>query len=1378
MSAFDALLILSSILFVFLALAVYRRVKTPGAGYFSILMLAAAVWAGCYAAELLSSELSWMVFWASCAYFGILVVPIAWLAFTLAYTGLDPPLIRRVLYPFVIVSVVMLGVVWTNPFHGQFYSQVALVDSPLGRVADYTHGPAFWVNAVFTYVLMMAGSFLLIRSLLLNYEPFRGQAFTLLLAILAPWVGNLMYLTGYNPFPLLDLTPLSFVITGLAIAWALFHDRFLDIVPLAKAHLLANFQDGLIVLDKRQRVVEINPAAEAIFSHPASEVIGREAAQVDWRNESLLPFMLSSADETAEVQTGEGESRRIYDLRATPLKDRAGRDNGRLIVLRDITERVRAGETLDRSEAILEAVHFAATRFLGAPSWEEVIYEVLQRLGEAAEVSRAYIFENQHTPDGNLLTSQRFEWVAPGIQAQIDNPELQNLSFADAGLGRWEESLAANQPVFGRISELPASEHSILTAEQIQSIALSGIFVDQTWWGLIGFDECTYARQWSKAEIDALGAAASVLGSSIQRQKSETTVRRRATELSTLYEISLEINAPRDQSELLEAIVERAMVLLGGTGGGLYLCEPEKGELQCVVSLNTERDFCGTRLKYGEGAAGWVAKTGQPLIIDDYRKWDGRALVYEIEQPFRSVVSAPLIWQDKVVGVIDILHDQSTYQFSQDHLTLLTLFANQAAVALHNAQEYTEAQLKARRVKLLNEITQASIRAPDLKTMLQSLVDHLGELFDADDSYITYWDEEHQAVVPAAANSSLGEAFVAMRPISGELDMSSSVLSAGRVLVAEDIFHSLYISPKIAGLFPARSMMGLPLITDGRKLGAALVCFKRPHRFTPDEIALGEEVSSQIALAMTKVRLLELERQRANELETLRKTIGDLASNLDLSSVLHTILERATGLLNATGGDLGLYDETRQEIRIVVSHNMGKDYTGCRMAHGEGAMGQAIQLGQVVLINDYQNWDCRSAQYQDVAYHAVLAVPLIARGRIIGVLGLVDRNPRRIFSPGDQRLLELFAQQAISAIENARLFTEEKRRSEELGILFESSTALVKTLDLDEVYRIATGQLARAANATSARILTCDLQNGLATIVAEYASSEANEKEAIFDEGVTYDLSGYPRTLAALREGRALAQFASSPYLDPGDRLEMRTYGIKSALQLPMIASDDIIGYAEIWESRTERLWSEEEIQLCQTLANQAALVIENARLYSQMQYLAVTDTLSGVLNRRGLFDRGQHEVNRALRFSTPLAAIMLDIDHFKHINDTYSHAVGDEVLRTLARVCQANLRSVDLIGRYGGEEFAILLPDTDADSARQVAERLRQAVADTPVIIPKGQVSFTVSLGVASLVVGTTTLAVLLDQADTAMYFAKRAGRNQVALVDSDVTQSAWLNL
>jgi diguanylate cyclase (GGDEF)-like protein len=1373
MNTFITLLLFTSVFSISLSVFIRRREKSTLTGYFSILALAVAVWSLCYAAELYSKELPWMVFWANYAYFSILLLPPVWLAFTLAYTGQERYLTRRNRLLLSIEPVIVLALVWTNPAHHLFFSGVRLVSSPVGIVAEYSHGPVFWANAVYSYLVLLVGSFFLIRSLLLNHNPFRGQVFALLVAILAPWIANGLYLSGNNPLPPMDITPLGFVFTSAAMSWALIHYRFLDLNPIAQAHLIGNLQDGLIVFDQRCRLIEINPAAEVIFKFDSNAVVGLEAGQLDWGCKELLPIIQRNGDAAAEIAIGEGEDRRFYDLRASLLTDRDGKVNGRLLVLRNITAQVRAGETLDRREAILDAVNFASTRFLSTPHWEAAIGEVLERFGEAARVSRVYVFENHITIDGDLLASQRYEWAAAGIEPQIDNPELQNLSFKEAGLDRWEDNLRRNLPVFGRMDEFPDREHRILTTEQIQSIALTPIFVDQEWWGLIGFDECTYPRQWSKAEMDALGAAASVLGSSIQRQKSEATVRQRAKELASLHEVSLVINAPHDPPDLLRAIVERAMSLLGGTGGGLYLCDPERGDLHCVVSLNTLRDFSGTRLKLGEGAAGIVAQTGQPLIIDDYRTWEGRAKVYEIEQPFRSVMCAPLIWGEVVLGVIDILHSQISCQFTQDHLTLLTLFANQAAIALHNAQAYAEAQLKARRVSLLNELTQVSIRAPDLETMLQALVDRLGDLFDADDTYITFWDDEHQAVVPAAARSSLREPFLAMRPIIGETDMTTSVLSAGRVLVAEDIFNSPYISTRIAALFPVRSMMGLPLVTDGRKLGAALIGYKRPHRFTPDELTLGEEVSSQIALVMTKIRLLDLERQRANELEALRETVNDISSDLDLSSLLHTILERATELLNATGGDLGLYDEIRGDIQIVVSHNMGWDYTGVHMAFGEGAMGRAILLKQPVVISDYQVWEGRSAQYRAVPYHAVLAVPLMVRDRIVGALGIVDRSPGRVFSIGDQRLLYLFAQQATSAIENARLYADEKRRATELGLLFDSSTALVKTLDLEMIYHIATKQLAQAVNATSAHILSCDLVKGEVTVQAEYASPGANAMERVSEVGVMYKLHDFPQTLEALREGKPLAFVASSPNLDPGDRREMAEYGIKSALQLPMIASDRVSGYAEIWDSRREREWKEEEIQLCQTLANQAALVIENARLYNQMQYLAVTDTLTGVYNRRGLFNRGQQEISRALRSSRPLAAIMLDIDLFKLINDTYSHVVGDEVLRLLAKLCQENLRSVDVIGRYGGEEFAILLPETDAAAAQQIAERLRQCVAETPLFTQNGVVNFTISVGIASMTEEISTLAVLLDRADTAMYQAKKSGRNRVCI--ASITEEAF---
>jgi diguanylate cyclase (GGDEF)-like protein len=708
--------------------------------------------------------------------------------------------------------------------------------------------------------------------------------------------------------------------------------------------------------------------------------------------------------------------------------------------------------------------------------------------------------------------------------------------------------------------------------------------------GMLAVDK-TQPHFYKSNHIDLVTAFADQVSISLENARLYAEERRRAKELDALQATVADITGELDMPSLLHAIVERAIRLLSGTSGGLYLCDHEKQELRCVTSIHTTRDFSGVVLKFGEGASGIVAQTGQPLVIGDYRVWEGRAQVYEKDQPFRSVLSAPLVWRDEVIGVIHILHDSEPHRFKQADLTLLTLFANQAAIALHNAQLYTDAQQRGCRKALLNEIIQVAISAPDLDAMLHSIVDHLGELFEADGACITLWDEEHETTMLAAANGPFREAYTAIQFMNGEATMTSAVLKTCCVLVAEDVNHSEYISPRVAAMLPTHSMIGLPLISDGHKLGAALIGCNQPRKFTQKDITLGEEVSAQIALAMSKMRLLEVEKRRADELDALRATVADISSELELEILLNKILERATTLLNATGGDLGLYEEDLNEIRIVVSHNMGKDYTSTRMAWGEGAMGRAIETNLPLVIPDYQQWEGRSPQYQDVPYHAVVAVPLHIRGRTIGALGIVDGRPKRVFSSGDQRLLYLFAQQAAIAIENAQLFDEIERQS--------------------------------------------------------------------------------------------------------------------------------------------------------------------------------ITDMLTSLYNRRGLSEFGQRELDRASRFWRPFSVILLDIDKFKQINDKYGHVLGDHVLVSLAKRLQSELRKIDILGRYGGEEFVILLPETDEHSAYLVAERLRKSVEKTPFETARGAITITISLGVTCQREVKQELASLIDQADTAMYRAKRRGRNRTCIFE-----------
>jgi diguanylate cyclase (GGDEF)-like protein len=183
------------------------------------------------------------------------------------------------------------------------------------------------------------------------------------------------------------------------------------------------------------------------------------------------------------------------------------------------------------------------------------------------------------------------------------------------------------------------------------------------------------------------------------------------------------------------------------------------------------------------------------------------------------------------------------------------------------------------------------------------------------------------------------------------------------------------------------------------------------------------------------------------------------------------------------------------------------------------------------------------------------------------------------------------------------------------------------------------------------------------------------------------------------------------------------------------------------------------------TFAQQVASALNRAELFQEIQNLALTDPLTGLQNRRSLFDLGRIEFARAQRMKRPFCCLMLDLDHFKNINDTYGHPIGDLVVQEFARCCKHSVREVDLIGRYGGEEILIFLPETDSAKAIQVAERVREVVANLPIQTADQELHITVSIGVSRRDENTIDLETLVARADQALYIAKYKGRNQVAV-------------
>jgi diguanylate cyclase (GGDEF)-like protein len=209
---------------------------------------------------------------------------------------------------------------------------------------------------------------------------------------------------------------------------------------------------------------------------------------------------------------------------------------------------------------------------------------------------------------------------------------------------------------------------------------------------------------------------------------------------------------------------------------------------------------------------------------------------------------------------------------------------------------------------------------------------------------------------------------------------------------------------------------------------------------------------------------------------------------------------------------------------------------------------------------------------------------------------------------------------------------------------------------------------------------------------------------------------------------------------------------------LPLMAEGRLNGILWLWGEGLR----ESDLPTLSIFANQVAIALQNARLMDEVHRMAITDEGTGIFNRRHFFQLAEQEFSRARRYKHPLSAIIVDIDEFKAFNDHYGHIIGDLVLRQVAQALKNTLREGDILGRYGGEEFSILLPSTDAESARKVAERLCEQVSAAGVKTEHGVLAVTVSVGVAQLQTGMGSLLTLVDVADQAMYQAKQNGGNQ----------------
>jgi len=934
-------------------------------------------------------------------------------------------------------------------------------------------------------------------------------------------------------------------------------------------------------------------------------------------------------------------------------------------ILLDITENKSAEEALIRRDAIMEAISTAAEEFL-IESWQDNINSVLAQLGQAANVSRAYIFKNRNTNSGRIVSDQIYEWSAQGIQSQIKNSTLIGFDFVKEGFTRWIPMMSKGLPIFGDVSEMNDAENAFFNSQNILSIACMPIFVNQEWWGFIGLDECKNKRSWRSAEMDALKTSANIIGAAIQRLNAESSLQRQLNELTVLQAISSIGMKSQSIDELVSNSTQTLGDMLYPDNCGVFIFDESKNALVRHPSYRCLKgDIPSEPILVGQGVVGQVFINREPLLVQDVSKFPKYIAIHP---DIKSEMAAPLHIGERIYGILNV-ESRELAHFTSDDLRLMNTIAGQLSIAAEKIRLLESERRRLQESETLQQAASILSTSLDLEIVLDTILSSVKKVVPYDSACIFLAEDESPALRIVSAQGFVDNSKILHMTFSEPNDLLRLVSNERRIVIIDDVQKDVRYKKWGPDREIIRGWMGVPLISRDEVIGYLTLDNNIPNAYTSSNAILTQTFAYQAAAAISNATLYQETRRRLRELEVINRISSILRTTVTEDEMLPQLLKETLTALGTDSGSIWLCGKSSDLIQQITAQGWFKQLKVTLKKKADGLVGHILRSEMQYVILDFKEDENITDENREVipAGWSGAGIPIRISSEIIGVLFASVRHPRHL-SKNEINLLNTITQMTGNAIHRAQLYSRSEKQVERLTSLHDVDIAIGASFDLRTTLDVIIDHVVNQLKVDAASILlynpftqTLDFSVGRGFRTSAYLGMSIRLGQSLPGKA---SLENRMQIIPDIDESEQIPKFISQE-------------GFLSYFNVPLNAKGQIKGVLEVF-MRTPYDPSPDWLEFLSSLGGQTAIAIDNAQLFSNLQRsnieleLAYDTTLEGWGKALEIRDQETEGHTRRVTEMTLKLARELGLDGEELIQirrGAFLHDIGkmgipDEILR------------------------------------------------------------------------------------------------------------------